>query len=92
MFSPLCGIQGSGEKLFPYFIGDRPHISSVHNNDGCDERVVMVKITKEGKALRTKARNIPAKAASCLNLNAEDAAQLYQLLQKILEGKKTGDK
>lgn len=57
-----------------------------------DERVVMVKITKEGKALRTKAGNIPAKAASCMNLNAEDATQLYQLLQKILEGKKTGDK
>lgn len=49
-----------------------------------DERVLMVTITEEGLALREKALSIPAAVGSCVNLDAQEAATLYQLLYKVL--------
>ncbi len=51
-----------------------------------DERVLHVSITDAGQALREKALCIPEQMASCVCLNPEDAAMLYQLLNKILDG------
>ncbi len=49
-----------------------------------DERVLMVTITEEGLALREKALSIPAAVGSCVSLDAQEAATLYQLLYKVL--------
>ena len=49
-----------------------------------DERVLMVEITREGEALKEKAVDVPAQMANCVNLNSEDAMQLYTLLYKLL--------
>ncbi len=49
-----------------------------------DERVVNVYLTKEGKALRDKAKNVPACVGNCVHLSKEDAGDLYRILYEIL--------
>ncbi|MDO4615615.1 MAG: MarR family transcriptional regulator [Lachnospiraceae bacterium] len=51
-----------------------------------DERILNVKITEEGAALRKEAVHIPEKISSCICMKPEEAAELYQLLYKILVG------
>lgn len=50
-----------------------------------DERNLCVSITKEGEALREKALHIPQQISKCVNLEPEEAKQLYQLLYKVLK-------
>ena len=50
-----------------------------------DERVVVVSLTEEGKALYKKAKDIPEKIGSCVRLKRDEAVQLYQTLYKLLE-------
>lgn len=50
-----------------------------------DERVLMVEITDEGKALKEKAKSVPEKMAGCAKLNGEEAMLLHSLLYKILK-------
>lgn len=50
-----------------------------------DERVVVVSLTEEGKALYKKAKDIPEKIGSCVKLTQDEAAQLYTTLYKLLE-------
>lgn len=50
-----------------------------------DERVVVINLTKEGKALYKKAKDIPAKVGSCVKLSKTEAVQLYKTLYKLLE-------
>ena len=50
-----------------------------------DERVVVVSLTEEGKALYKKAKDIPAKLSPCVRLSPEEAMQLYSTLYKLLE-------
>lgn len=50
-----------------------------------DERVTIAELTEEGKALREKAVTVPAQVLGCVDLEPEDAMQLYQLLYKVLE-------
>ena len=50
-----------------------------------DERVLNVKITKQGEALREQALSVPEQMAGCVHLKQEEIAQLYQLLYKILD-------
>ncbi len=50
-----------------------------------DERVVVVSITDSGEALREQAAEVPLKMAQCVGLEADDAKQLYQLLNKLLK-------
>ena len=50
-----------------------------------DERVVIVTLTEEGRALYDKAKDIPAKIGSCVRLDKSDAAQLYKILYTLLD-------
>lgn len=50
-----------------------------------DERVLIAEITDEGMALREKAADIPEKVGGCIKLEAQEAAELYRLLYKLLE-------
>ena len=53
-----------------------------------DERVVVVTLTEEGRALREKAKDIPAKVAGCIDLPPEKAQALYALLYELLDNQK----
>ena len=57
-----------------------------------DDRVVVITLTEEGKALQEKAKEIPGKAACCIDLTAEKAAALYTLLYELLDHQKRQDK
>ncbi len=50
-----------------------------------DERVVIVSLTDEGKALKEKAREIPLKIGSCIALKEDEAGALYTLLYRLLK-------
>ena len=50
-----------------------------------DERVVVISLTEDGKALYKKARKIPSKIGSCVKLEKEEAIELYRILYKLLE-------
>jgi len=50
-----------------------------------DERNLIVTITDEGKALKAKARGIPAKVAASIKLEDEDAQTLQRILYKLLD-------
>jgi DNA-binding MarR family transcriptional regulator len=50
-----------------------------------DERVVVINLTKEGKALYKKAKDIPATVGSCVKLDKDDAVRLYQILYTLLD-------
>ena len=50
-----------------------------------DERVVIVSLTKEGMALKEKAREIPLKIGSCIALKEDEAGALYTLLYRLLK-------
>jgi DNA-binding MarR family transcriptional regulator len=49
-----------------------------------DERVLLAELTEAGRALRERAKPIPALVGSCLPLEAEEAAELYRLLYRLL--------
>ena len=53
-----------------------------------DDRVVLVSLSKEGRALQDKAKDVPAKVASCIDLPPEKAQMLYTLLYELLENQK----
>ncbi|MDD7369781.1 MAG: MarR family transcriptional regulator [Berryella intestinalis] len=50
-----------------------------------DERRVEVAVTEEGAALREKALGVPPQMASCMDLDADEAALLGSLLHKLLD-------
>lgn len=50
-----------------------------------DERVLKVAITEEGERLKEKAVEIPGKIVSCVSMEAEDAAQMYRILNKLMK-------
>ena len=50
-----------------------------------DDRVVEITLTEEGKALQKKAKDVPLKVSSCLDLSPEKAKMLYDLLYELLE-------
>lgn len=50
-----------------------------------DERSLIVSITEAGEALKDRAVDIPSKMAACNALDAEESAQLYGLLYKLLD-------
>lgn len=53
--------------------------------DSKDERNLIVRLTGEGEQLKEKAVEIPGKMAGCVALCEKDAAELYQLLHKVLQ-------
>ena len=50
-----------------------------------DDRVVEITLTEKGRALQEEAKDIPLKAAGCIDLPPEKAQQLYALLYELLE-------
>jgi len=50
-----------------------------------DERILNIKITDEGLALREKAMSIPGQMRSCIDLSDEESKTLYHILYKILD-------
>lgn len=49
-----------------------------------DERVVLISLTEEGKALKDKAEHIPEAVQSCFHLDEEKKKQLMSGLDEIL--------
>ena len=56
------------------------------SRDTLDERVLLVRLTKEGQALREELVDIPNQIGRCLNLDSEEIRVLYKGLYKILDG------
>ena len=50
-----------------------------------DERILNVTLTDKGEALKDKALAVPHQISSCVNLDPQEAAQLYKSLYKILD-------
>ena len=50
-----------------------------------DERNLIVSITSEGENLKKKAINIPSNVSKCINLDNNEAVELYKILYKILK-------
>ena len=55
-----------------------------------DDRVVEITLTEKGRALQEKVRDIPQKVAGCIDLPAEKAQQLYELLYELLRNQGYG--
>lgn len=55
------------------------------NRSNVDERNLIIKITKTGMDLMSIAKNIPLEMSKCVNLNSDEAKELYRLLYKILK-------
>lgn len=49
-----------------------------------DERLLIISITQNGEELKKQAVEIPRAMANCVNLNENEAMELYRLLYKIL--------
>ena len=49
-----------------------------------DERNLIITITQKGKALKAKAKDVPAEISKCVSLTEEEAKTLYKILYKIL--------
>ena len=57
----------------------------LRNRSKDDERNLIISITDEGKALKKRAAGIPAKLSACVDMDPDDATQLYELLYKLLD-------
>lgn len=52
-----------------------------------DERVVLIKLTRDGQALKKKVLDVPGQVRCCCKgLTADEAGTLYGLLYKLLKG------
>ena len=49
-----------------------------------DDRVVTIRLTKEGKDLQEKMKDIPLQVVSCVSLDPQKAQTLYSLLYELL--------
>ncbi len=84
-------VKEMGEKLYLDSGTLTPVLKSLEQK-GCltrarskeDERVLIVSLTEEGKALRDRALEVPAEMAGCVALEKEEAEELYRLLYKII--------
>lgn len=53
-----------------------------------DDRMVILTLTEEGRALQEKAKGVPEQVAGCIDLPPEKAGTLYALLYELLENRK----
>ena len=53
--------------------------------DKADERVVVVTLTDEGRALKERAKDIPFKVGSCIRMEESEAGSLYTMLYHLLK-------
>lgn len=56
----------------------------IRSRSKADERVLEVEITQKGEDLKEEAVSVPQSVVGCINLDADEALQLYQLLYKML--------
>lgn len=84
-------VKALGEKLFldsgtmtPVLkvLERKGLVSRARSKD--DERVMIVSVTQQGMLLREQALAIPAAIGGCIHIEPEEAAELYQILYKIL--------
>ena len=54
-----------------------------------DDRVVVITLTKEGRDLQKKVKDVPKQVAGCVDLPMEKAHQLYALLYELLAAQKS---
>ena len=59
------------------------YVSRRRNAD--DERVVTVRLTDAGEALKERAREIPGRIAGCIQLSEREILSLYGILYKVLD-------
>ena len=85
-----------GEKLMLYNGTLSPLLKKMEQADWVerrrsteDDRVVIITLTEAGRALRERAKEVPGKVASCIDLPPEKAQTLYVLLYELL-GKRLG--
>ena len=85
-------VKSLGEKLFldsgtltPLLkkLEEKEYIK--RNRLETDERNLIISITKKGKDLKLKAKDIPTEVGKCVNLTSDEAIQLYKLLYKVLK-------
>lgn len=50
-----------------------------------DERSVLVQLTSQGEALKEEALKVPAAVSAYVNINPEEAKQLYNILHHLLQ-------
>ena len=55
------------------------------SRDTADERVVIVTLTEQGRALKEKAKEIPLKVGSCFCMGEKEAQGLYTQLYRLLK-------
>ena len=56
----------------------------MRNRSKDDERNLVVKVTDKGWELREEMLGVPGSMASCVELEPQEAAELYRLLYKVL--------
>ena len=56
-----------------------------------DDRIVLITLTDEGRALQEKAKDVPRNIAGCVDLSPEKAKMLYSLLYELLENTKNSE-
>ena len=56
----------------------------VRSRSSSDDRVVVISLTDQGRALQQRAKDIPAKVGGCIDLPQEKAQELYVLLYQLL--------
>ena len=49
-----------------------------------DDRVVVITLTKSGRDLQRKAKDVPVKVGGCIDLPPEKAQKLYELLYELM--------
>lgn len=49
-----------------------------------DERILLAEITENGEILKKKAVEIPSRIVECMQLESDEAMQLYKLLYKVI--------
>lgn len=54
------------------------------SRDKVDERVVIVTLTDQGRALKEQAKEIPFKVGRCIGLDEKEAGAMYTLLYLLL--------
>ncbi len=86
-----CSVKTLGEKLYLDSGTLTPVVKSLEQKgyvrrfrSSEDERVLLVSITDEGKALRDKATAVPTQVGACIHLTPEEAMTLHRLLYKLL--------
>ena len=80
-----------GERLFLDSGTLTPVLKSLENKgfvrryrSSEDERILLVEVTEDGRALRERALSVPGRIAGCFHLQPAEAGELYRLLYKIL--------